>query len=188
MYLFIDVISPDWALILFNDDKIISESRVSLKWKEFNNLLENIEDLLKQNLMEFKDLSWITVINWPWSFTWTRVIALIVNTLILVYGIKVEAIGYFRFLELSEASCPMFIKANKNEYLVRISSSQEPIIENIGEVKDGAYFWIWDNIDFENRKIYIKSISDYSIFFKNYRFDWKAENIEPLYIKKPNIT
>ncbi|EKE26740.1 MAG: hypothetical protein ACD_4C00171G0004 [uncultured bacterium (gcode 4)] len=188
MYLFIDTISNDWALIIFDDHKIIAKTRISLKWKEFDNLLEKIDEFLKDNNLAFKDLSWITVINWPWSFTWTRVVVLIVNTLFYVYNFKIEAIDYFTFMELSWAKYPFAIKANKNEYLVKIDKKTSPLIKTLDEVSDWEYFWIWDNIDFENKDIYIKFISEYENFFNAYDFSWKNSLIQPLYIKKPNIT
>lgn len=188
MNLFIDAISSTWSLVLFNDKIIIDMMKIEMKWKEYDNLLEKIEELLIMNSLAFTDISWIVVINWPGSFTWTRVITLIANTLSFVFNIKIESIDYFRFLETAWWLFPMMIKANRNEYLVKLDSNASPEIKNISEINDLEYFWIWDKSDFENRNIYIKSINDYSTFFKSYRFNWNNERIEPLYIKKPNIT
>ncbi|MDD2487530.1 MAG: hypothetical protein PHS92_04115 [Candidatus Gracilibacteria bacterium] len=188
MLLFIDAISTKGALILFDDNKIINESLLDIKGKEYNNLLEKTDEFLKSNSLNFGEITGIAVINGPGGFTGTRVITLMINTLIFVYGIPVDAIDYFRFLELSEIPYPIIIKANRSEYLIKTSSKVLPVIKVIDEMDEGEYFGIGDKTDFENKNIYIKSNGGYSNFIRNYVFEGKNDRIEPIYIKKPNIT
>ncbi len=189
MYLFINAISKNSKFILFDKkNKIVDKVSVKIHGKESENLFKYIEKLLKKNELDFSKIDWITVINWPWGFTGTRTLSLVINTIFYLYKTKIDVFDYFKFLELSGAIYPIAIKANKREYLIKEDCKKMPYLSNIDNIKPWNYFWIWDNIDFENKDISIKSWEDYKTFFKNYTFDWKLQKIEPYYIKQPNIT
>lgn len=188
MYIFIDAISSDWVLILFEKNKIIDSLSLDIKWKESNEFLSKLEEIVNRNNINFKDLSGIVVINWPGSFTGTRVISLIVNTINFVHHTLLENINYFEFLEYMGNWYPMAIKANKWEYLIKKSKDENPIIIAISELSEWNYFWIWDNIDFEKNESRVQLKKDYKKFIQEFEFNWKNQRIEPFYIKKPNIT
>ena len=188
MYIFIDTISNDWVIILFENNEIIDSLSLDIKWKESNEFLSKLSELVNRNNLDFKDISWIIVINWPGSFTGTRVISLVVNTINFVHKTPLESINYFEFLEYMQNSYPMAIKANKWEYLIKKSKDDNPQIIAISELPIWNYFWIWDNIDFEKNESGIQLKKDYEKFIQKFEFNWKNQRIEPFYIKKPNIT
>ena len=143
---------------------------------------------MSSNNFGLDDIKWIVVINWPWWFTWTRIVALTINTINFTKNIPLLALDYFSLLEKNWLSYPMLVKANRWEYLLKENSFSEPRLVNIPEIANWDYSWIWDIIDFENRDISIKWIQDYNNFIKNNDFIFTDNRIEPYYIKKPSIS
>ncbi|MCK9272586.1 hypothetical protein M0P65_03495 [Candidatus Gracilibacteria bacterium] len=188
MHIFIDTISPDGILILFENNDIIDSLDLDIKGKESNEFLLKLEELVNRNNINFKDISGIVIINGPGSFTGTRVISLIVNTINFVHHTPLSSINYFELLEYMENGYPMAIKANKGEYLIKKSKASNPEIIAIPELPKGDYFGIGDNIDFEKNESRIQLKKDYKKFIKEFEFNGKNHRIEPFYIKKPNIT
>jgi len=188
MYIFIDTISKISTLILFKDKKIISQKQFDILWKEYDNFLDTLTSFLSENKVTFDHITWLSVINWPWWFTWTRIISLAINTISFIYKIPIDSFDYFFLLEKAWYSYPMIIKANRWEYLLKISWDSKPELTIISNLKKGKYSWIWNVLDFENYDIYVEYISDYGVFINNYSFNWKFERMEPYYIKKPNIS
>ncbi len=188
MFLFINIISKKYKFIIFNKNKIIDIYNVKFNGQEFEKLYFYLEKFLKKNKLLISYINWITVINWPWWFTCTRILALTINTIFFVYKIKIDSIDYFKFLELQNINNPIIIKANKQEYLIKEEKRSKPYLINIWEIKPWKYFWIWDIFDFVNSNISIQLKEDYNLFFKNYNFKWKYKYIEPYYIKKASIT
>jgi hypothetical protein len=82
----------------------------------------------------------------------------------------------------------MCVKANRGEYLILESKIATPTIYSLVTVPDGNYVGIGDISDFENQHISIQSLIDYEKLILNFKFLPTDKNIEPYYIKKPNIT
>ncbi len=188
MFLFINIISLNYKFIIFNKSKIIDIYNVKFNGQEFEKLYFYIEKFLKKNKLEISLINWITIINWPWWFTSTRILTLTINTIFFVNNIKIDSINYFEFLELQNVNYPILIKANKQEYLIKQKRNSKPYLINIWEIKPWKYIWIWNNFDFANSNISIQLEEDYNLFFKNYKFNWKYKYTEPYYIKRPSIT
>lgn len=188
MNIFIDAISPIWAMVLFEDKKIIKQSELKILWSEFSSFLETFMEFLEENDKKIEDISWILVVNWPWWFTWTRIISLVVNTIQFVYWIPLESIDYFTLLEKLWFNYPIIIKANKKEYLIKNKISDEPKIVSIENIGPWEYAWIWDIKDFEDKKIFLNQVVQYNKLIEEYDFAWKMKRVEPFYIKRPNIT
>lgn len=83
----------------------------------------------------------------------------------------------------------MIIRANRGEYLHKKNKDTTPELVSIPDIESGTYYGIGDTNDFTNRVISIQSNLDYDLFCKNFALSQNpTERIEPLYIKKPNIT
>lgn len=190
MNLLINLIPKDWTIIIFDEKrKIIDQIIWNAKWQESDTLFGKLEEIVAKNKLKFENISKIIVINWPWWFTWTRTTSLIINTIRYLHkNIKLYPCDFFKFGELMWKKYPMLIKANKREYLVKDKVESKPEIKIIDEIAKWNYFWIWDNIDFENKNIWIKLELDYSKFLQNFVFGQDTDIIRPIYIKEPNIT
>lgn len=188
MNIFIDIISQQSSIILFEDNTIFASKKFDITWKEFDNFFETILEFLRDNNLNLSQIKWFTIINWPWWFTSTRIITLVMNTINFTSSIKIDSIDYFEFLEICKMSYPMIIKANRSEYLIKESTENEPLLVDKENIKAWTYSSNQNAFDFENNKIYIKWIKDYSSFINNYKFNPSKNRIEPYYIKKPNIS
>lgn len=188
MYLFIDTISLKGMLILFEKNSIKAKKELNIYLNEFNSFLPELKKFLINNWTDFDILEGISVINWPGSFTWTRIISLVLNTIQFIKKIKIHEFDYFYFLEKQGKKYPMIIKANRQEYLIKENDSSLPVLRDVWNILDWKYNWIWNILDFENRNISLEWDLDYDYFIKNYTFAWTNLKTEPYYIKKPNIT
>ena len=78
MNLFINAISKNSYIALFNDERYILSSKFfNISWNESSLLIPSIEAFLKENHTNFKKLKNIVIVNWPGSFTWVRTNALV---------------------------------------------------------------------------------------------------------------
>lgn len=188
MYLFIDTISPNSTMILFENNRILSQTDFVIKWKEYDNFLQILNDFLSSQNVLIDDIKWIVLVNWPGWFTWTRIVTLTINTILFTLNVPISGLNYFQLLEMNWLSYPMLIKANRWEYLIKNNSSDEPFLIDIDSVPTSRYSGIWDILDFENRDIYIEWIKDYKYFIENNQFSFSDKRIEPYYIKKPSIS
>lgn len=82
----------------------------------------------------------------------------------------------------------MLIKANRGEYLMKKSEGSLPVIVPIGEMLSGKYVGLGDINDFTNKGISIQSEIDYEMVLRNLSLDTPKDIVDPIYIKKPNIT
>jgi tRNA A37 threonylcarbamoyladenosine modification protein TsaB len=188
MYIFIDTISQKWKIIAHKNFKIIKEKNLNVLGSEYSDFLDIFLEFLKEIELDVADIEWVTVVNWPGWFTGTRIIALVINTIQFVNHIKVDAIDYFSLIEKAWSSYPMIIKANRTEFLYKENSGSKPYIMPKSELKPWKYSGIWNELDFENKDIWIESKIDYVSFIEKFEFSWTLDRIEPYYIKKPNIT
>ncbi|EKE29580.1 MAG: hypothetical protein ACD_2C00141G0002 [uncultured bacterium (gcode 4)] len=188
MKIFVDTISPKWRIILYEDGKIIKEKEIEILGSEYSLFLDEFMNFLDESRISVKDVKKLTVVNGPGWFTWTRIIALIANTIRFVHNIPLGSIDYFSLMEKSGFDYPMMIRANRTECLLKQDRESDPVIVAKTDVAPWEYSWIWDELDFENRKVSIKWISDYSRLIENLDTVPDTEKIEPYYIKKPNIT
>lgn len=188
MYLFIDTISDKSTLILFNDKKLITKKELIIKWREYDNFLNELLNFLEENNLIIDNIDWIVFVNWPWWFTWTRIVTLTLNSILFAKKIKLCSIDYFELMRLSSLDFPMLIKANRWEYLIKIQKDDNPYLTEIANIPDWDYSWIWDIIDFANKNISIKWEIDYEKVISSQSFVFLNNRAEPYYIKKPSIS
>ncbi|NDK19813.1 hypothetical protein GW819_03155 [Candidatus Gracilibacteria bacterium] len=189
MYLFIDTISNPVTYILFDSERnIVSEDFLELRGRESEYFLDSLLEFLSKNSLGYKDLQGVIVVNGPGSFTAMRIITLTINTLSFVHYIPLYSVDYFMLGELSGWTYPLLLRANRGEYLLKKAGNTIPELIAISDIEPGTYFGIGDVNDFTNGTISIQSTLRYPVFCKNFPIENPTERIEPIYIKKPNIT
>lgn len=156
--------------------------------KEHDELLEIIVGFLKRHSLEVPGLEWVVTVCGPGGFTSTRIVSLIVNTWRSLYHLPTQSLTLFDVFEKAGWKYPMCVKANRGEYLLQTSKEGEPYICSLQDVPNGIYAWIGDISDFADRNISIQSHIEYSSLISEFIFMAEDKNIEPYYIKKPNIT
>lgn len=182
MNLFLDTISPQNALILFDDDrKIISEYFFDVRLNESTRLIEEFDAFLQKNNLVYADLENIVVVNGPGSFTGVRTTVLLVNTINFVIKKNITPITYFELFQeypiiKTSSKRDVFLKKSFSDDIEVISN--ETLKEYLNTKSITRYFW-----DFE----WSDSKVSYENIIKNISFADKKQ-IEPFYFKKPNIS
>ena len=193
MNLFINAISTKWILILFNNNrKIIFEQNIEILWNESSKLILLIDEFLKKNKISYFDLDNIILVNWPWSFTGVRTIVLIINSINFIINKNITSISFFDLFEKypiikSSSRRDLFVKYKKNDKI--------QIVPNDKFILKWKIYWDLNN-NLLSEKINIISNINYTKIISNIVFKtndswkkiYKTKLIEPLYIKKPNIS
>lgn len=189
MNLFLNAVTSNWVLILFDDKrKIIDKEIFSILLNESSKLVPIIDNFIKKNNLSYSDIDNIVVVNWPGSFTWVRTISLVVNTLSYTFeNIKLTPIVYFDLFEnfpIAKASSKrdLFVKKSKDDIIEIIKN--EDFIKYIEENSIKEVFW--ENFDFNS----LTKSNDW-INYETVIWEIKFENkkqIEAYYLKKPSIS
>jgi len=194
MNLFINALSENWKIILFNESReIISEKDIKILWNESEKLIWFIDDFLNENNLEYRNIENIVVASWPWSFTWIRTIVLMVNTINFVINKNITSLNYFDLFDnypIIKASSKRdsFLKKSKNSEVEIIKN--DDIIEYIKENNITTIYWENKNITIlltnNSNSVEILENINYCNIIKNIEFQ-NNKKIEPIYIKKPSI-
>jgi len=182
--LFINAVTQNWVLILFNDDKkIISQKNIEILWNESSKLTTIIDEFLKENKITYFDLENLVVVNWPWSFTWVRTIVLAINSINFIINKNITPLSFFDLFE----KYPIIKSSSRRDLFVKYEKyGTIEIIKNEDFIlRDNIYWDLSNNILSEeikiNSEINYKKVLENIIFREN-------KLIGPLYIKKPNIS
>lgn len=189
MNIFINAVSVNWVLILFDSSrKIVFREDIKVMWNESSKLVWIIDKFLKKNNFSYNDLENIVVVSWPWSFTGIRTIALLVNTINYVIEKDMTSFSYFDLFDSYPICKPSskrdaFLKKDKDAAIEIIQNTDLEVYfieNNIKEV-----YGELNNLFFEN----INTIDEinYESIISKIKLE-KKKLIEPLYIKKPNIS
>lgn len=188
MYLFLNTITRPATILLFSRGEVVAREQFDISGHEFDDLLEKIEGFLSSQNQSVPTLEGIVTICGPGGFTSTRIVSLIVNTWHSLYHIPTQSLTLFDLFERSGGIYPMCVKANRGEYLVLATKDGVPTIFTLADMPEGPYTGIGDVSDFADKKISIQSNIDYDMLIADFHFVAEEKNIEPYYIKKPNIT
>ena len=210
MNLFLNAVSTNWKLILFDKNReIISDYNFSILWNESEKLIWIIDDFLKQNNIKYSDLENLIVVAWPGSFTGIRTIVLMINTINFVIKKNITSLNYFDLF----TDFPIIKSSSKRDsFLKKDKSSEIEIIKNddlikyLSENNIAKVYWENKNLlklstegfnplnknwtinsfnHLNNIEIFEKI--DYSAIIK--KIEFKSEKIiNPIYIKKPSIS
>lgn len=185
MNLFINTISAESCIILFNNNReILKKTSFEIKWNESSLLIPILNSFLKNNNLTYNSIENIVVVNWPWSFTWIRSTILAVNAINYIIWKYITPISFFDLFD----SFPIIKSSSKKDSFIKFKNiSNIEIINNIEientlqkmEIK--KIYWNWN---VENIEIVEKI--DYSNIIKKITLE-KNIKVEALYIKKPNI-
>lgn len=185
MNLFLDTVSPENALIFFDEKRqIISKYFFDVRQNESTLLINEVDNFLKNNNLDYKDLENIVVVNWPWSFTWIRTTILFVNTINFVTWKNITWINYFELFKnypiiKTSSKRDSFFKESENKEIENITNEElEKRLENTETIYWDALFLTWKEII---------SKPDYEEIIKNIKLE-KNKKIDAFYLKKPSIT
>ncbi len=188
MYLFLNAVSKNWVMILFNQNRdIIIAENISILLEESSKLSFLINNFLKKNNILYNEITNIVVVNWPGSFTWVRSISLVVNTLSYIFeNIKLTPISYFDLFEnypITKISSKrdLFVKKSKNNIIEIIKN--EDLLDYIENNNIKEIFWEKFS---ENLKAKVNDKIDYEKLISKVILEEKKQ-IEAFYVKKPSI-
>lgn len=188
--LFINSVSKNGILILFNNNRdVIDQKQIQVLMNESSHLLAFIHDFLAENNLKYHDIDNIVVVNGPGSFTWIRTVSLIVNSIAFsIPKLFLTPISFFDLLDdypaiKSSSKRDLFVKKSKSDKIEIVNNDdfiaylQENHIEKVhGDV--ATNFLSGFSLEFE---------VDYEKIIKHVMLLSERE-IQPLYMKKPNIT
>ncbi len=189
MYLFLNAVSKNGILILFNKNRdIIDLENISILLEESSKLSFLINNFLKKNNVLYNEITNIVVINWPGSFTWVRSISLVVNTLSYIFeNIKLTPVSYFDLFEnypiiKTSSKRDLFVKKSKNNIIEIIKN--EDFVDYIENNNIKEIYW-----EFSSEKLDIKITDnvDYKKLISKVILEEKKQ-IEAFYVKKPSIS
>lgn len=189
MNLFIDTISSEACVILFDSDReVLDEIVWNIRGNESSTLIPQIDLLLKQNSLSYNDLENIVTVNGPGSFTWVRTTVLTANSINFIIKKNMTAISYFDLFKSypivkSSSKMDCFVKQNENSNIEIIPNENLINILNKSWIK--KIYWEVKSELFREIKIFEKI--DYSSIIKEVKLD-NLKQIDALYIKKPNIS
>ncbi len=188
MNLFLNAISKEWVIILFNDSRhIVDKQRLHILWNESSKLSDILDKFIIKNNINYGDLKNILAVNWPGSFTWVRVISLVINTIAFVYKkINITEISFFDLFD----KYPIIKSSSKRDLFVKYSSlTKIEIVKNedfVFKNKKRQVYWDLNN-NLLSEKIDLVEEINYNTIIQTIKFD-KKKIIKPLYIKKPSIS
>lgn len=189
MNIFLDAISKNWIIILFDNDRnIIKSLKIDVVSNESSKLIDIFFDFIESSALKYEDISNIVCVNWPWSFTWIRTIVLMVNTINFIINKNLTAISFFDLFD----NYPIVKKLSKRDCFIIKDRNLD--IENISldSLKDYLSFnninrVYWDvELDLQKSFLVLDNIN-YIDIIKKIKLS-KKKIIDPLYIKKPSIS
>ncbi len=189
MNLFLNAVCESWFMAFFDEKrKIIKKEQLKTFGMESEKLLWILDLFLKQNSVSYNDLENILVVAGPWSFTWIRTITLLVNTISFTTKTNLTSINFFDLYNnypiiKSSSKRDSFLKKSKNSQIEVIKN--EELLDYLKKNNIKKVFWENKNLVLDNIQIF-ENI-DYSAIIKNTKLK-KEKLINPIYIKKPNIS
>lgn len=185
MNLFINTVSKNSIIILFNDNReILDQILFEIKWNESSLLIPKIDEFLKKKELKYSEIKNIVLVNWPGSFTWVRTVVLAINSINYITKNNLTPISYFELFKnypivKSSSKRDCFFKEDTDSKVEMILN--EDIEKYLKEKNIREIYW---EADIENVKI-IENI-DYLSIIQEIKLE-NIKKIDPLYIKKPNI-
>ncbi len=190
MNIFINVVTLSGVIILFdNERQIVFQKEINILWNESSKLIAYIDTFLVESWTAYNDLDNIVVVNWPWSFTWIRTIVLAINSINYIIKKSITPISFFDLFDnypiiKSSSRRDLFVKYRKNAS-IEIVPNNDFLVQKDLEGGEKIFWDISNNTVWE--QLEVDSHIDYKKIINQLEFQ-DNKIIEPLYIKKPNIS
>lgn len=189
MYIFLDTLSEPTYVALFDEKRIILDSHSwSGKQREFDTLVEEINNLLEKNHISYRDLSGIVTMIGPGWFTGTRVTTLVANTIAYSFYTPLFSLTVGEFFALQSAPLPWITQVTKKEVLLWTQNHPDKFtLTQLSDLPEGAYSTI-SPIDFARPNRRMALAKEYDKVIAHVPLKKGFKSIKPLYAKDPNIT
>ena len=187
--LYLDAVSTSGKIALLRDKEIISETELSIAWNESSLLSQKVFWFLRSQWVEQSMLENIYSVVWPWSFTGIRSICLFVNTLAYIYPqLFITPLSFFDLYQ----SYPIVKQSSRRDAFVKHKKNTIIEVLQISELESlsgvwGIWYWSIDMSLWDLSRATLQSEYDISQVLASLTVK-KVKFVEPLYIKKPNIS
>lgn len=128
----IDTSSSNCATALLEDDKLIDENSLNNGLTHSENLMPLIDELLKKNNIELKDIDLISVSIGPGSFTGIRIGIASIKAMAEVYNIKIASVTSLETLarlDESDKNKICLIDAKNNQVYFGVFDKEYNLVE-----------------------------------------------------------
>ena len=180
MNLFIDTHLDDIVILLFKDNKIIKERKITGEKQNSTLIMPTIKKVLGKSKVES-----IVVCNGPGSFTGVRLGVTIAKTLAYTLNIPIRVISSLECIALSVESLERIVAFNdKNGYYVGIFDENMNLIGNYEYLSNAEFKEYSDKYN-----VYTEVELNYSNII-NYTMNKETVNphqVNPVYIKKLDV-
>lgn len=187
--LYLDAVSTLGKIALSQNSQILFEESFSLAWNESSLLSQKVFHFLDTQSIQLTDIDNIYVVSGPWSFTGIRSICLFVNTLAYIYPhLYLTPISFFDLYDTypiikQSSRRDAFVKKQKNTIIEILQISELEQLLRLYRKSYGSF----DLSLLDSEWIIIESSYNTSQIIQSL-IPKKLKFIEPLYIKKPNIS
>ncbi len=186
MNLFINAVSASGMLILFDEDRsILAEKQLEIKWNESSKLSATIDNFLSENDIDYSNIDNIVVVHGPGSFTGVRAICLIVNTIAFSTNTRLTSMSYFDLFQ----NYPITKQSSKRDMFIQVDVTRwVEIISNedvVNYLDSNKLDIVYGELPIWWQGQIVEKI-DYCDIITKIKLD-NLKQIQPLYIKKPNI-
>lgn len=189
MNLFIDSISNPCFLALYNaSGEIQHKVTANVAMNESSKLIHVLDDFLKQTWVSYNSLENISIVCGPGSFTWVRTACLIVNTIAFNNDIFLTSLSYFDLFE----TYPIIKNSSKRDVFIKKEAHCKiKVLENASALEyiqeKNINIFSGDFDKFEKNTIIQTTKPDYAKIIATIEHS-KISQVEPIYLKKPNIS
>jgi hypothetical protein len=189
MFLFIDTLSDPSYLALFDKERTIVDSHTwPGKQREFDMLIEEVNNFVNKNNASYKDLEGIITIIGPGGFTGTRVTTLVANTIAYAFHIPLFPLTIGEFFSLQDAPLPWITQITKKEVLLWTENIPDSfVLTALSDLPEGLYSSIAP-IDFTGANRTMSPAKEYEKVITRISMTDGFKSLKPLYAKDPNIT
>ena len=158
------------------------------KWNESSTLIPKIDELLKKQDKTYTDLSHIIIVRWPGSFTGVRTSVLVANTLAYSLWIQITGLSFFDLFD----NYPIIKASSRRDCFIQKSSESEIEILTNDTIQEyvassNIQQLYGEIIDIFDDTVSVFDKIDYESILQHISLD-TLDRIEPLYIKRPNIS
>ena len=191
MRLIINAVLPTSSFHLLNANvKYISTHTVDMAGIEYDRFLTELEGFLVGEGQSFSNITHIYCITGPASFTGGRIVTLTLGTIAKVYPITLIGLTLFEYWSILGNEYPMACAANATEYILAATPTSLLELCPIADL-DITSLNTWDlqrsRLQEGQSPLHYNEVG-VSTDFTPLRNMTASKTLNPLYLKKPNVT